>query len=261
MARLNQKLLRNPVNNLNNDIVKINDKLEKLVNKGEQYGSLNKKYTDLLDKHKKLEKESLITPKIYKNFEEVHPALGGILNELIDTNDIQSEAIKIRILGVCFHKSFPFIKDFIEEKSNLGRRIELRLSKLDRKFIEDNAFDKVWYGHYQVYDDLFEQFKTKISKTRNANVSLKLSKYSYMPNWHGVMVNKKHLFLSACVWNSEQCMTAGQNHYVYYKKEDSWLDDQKVLQFRRWFDYGRYNSTVDPSEQLIFDTKKNNCHL
>jgi hypothetical protein len=221
----------------------------------EKYSKLEKQLQVSNEKINKLENESLIDSKdIYKNFEKVQPSLEAILTDLINKPDLQSGPLKLRILGVCFHKSFLCIKDFVTENCHSGRRIEIRLSKLNREFLTEYNFDTIWESYYNLYDNQLNQLIEQINSIDGANVSLKISKYSYLPNWHGIMINKQHLFLSACVWNSHQYMTAGENHYVYYQKDTSWLHDQKILQFRRWFDYGRFHGKSET--QTIFDTRK-----
>jgi len=103
------------------------------------YPDLASKYTEINEKYQSLKYKSLIDPKIYKNFEHVIPVLEEKLTELVHDTGFQSSPLKIRVLGVCFHKSFPFIKNFIEENCVSGKRIEIRLSLLDRSYSKLNV--------------------------------------------------------------------------------------------------------------------------
>jgi len=213
-------------------------------------------HSELERDYQELKAESIISPIYYQNFEHALPALEGVITKILQDEINKDEPLKIRILGVCFHKSFPSIKRFLEKHSASGKRIEVRLSALDRNSEILDVLDEVWSSYFDVYEKQLDELISRLNKIEGANVSLKISKYSYMPNWHGILINKTHLFLSTCIWNSDKSMTAGENYYAYYKKESSWLHNRKILQFKRWFDYGRFHGTVDRTDQLIIDTNK-----
>ncbi len=76
-----------------------------------------------------------------------------------------------------------------------------------------------------------------------------------MPNFHGVMLNKNEIFLSSCTWDSDGHLKAGQNIYEHYRSNVSDIHKVKVALFRRWFDYGRYNSpNKSKKDNLEFDS-------
>jgi len=224
--------------------------------KTEEHANLIIENNCLENKYQKLKSSQLTAPTYYKDFEHTLPSIEGIVNDLMKDKFNQMEPIKIRILGVCFHKSFNFLKDFIEKNSASGKRIEIRLSALDRKSEIMGVLNNVWASYFDIYEQQLDALIKNLTKIENANVSLKISKYSHMPNWHGILINKTDLFLSTCLWNSDKSMTAGENHYAYYKKGTSWLHDRKILQFKRWFDYGRFNGSVKKEAQVIIDTMK-----
>lgn len=132
----------------------------------EQHSELAIKYAEINDKYQKLKDEALIAPKVFKDFEHTLPSLEELLNELISNTSVpvlQTDTLKIRVLGVCFHKSFPFIKNFIEEHCKSGKRIEIRLSKLDRTYSKINVLDDIWSNYYDVYLKQQEEFIKNIT--------------------------------------------------------------------------------------------------
>ncbi len=219
----------------------------------EEHKKLAINYSDVIRKYDELKLDSVIAPKYYDNYDLILPSLNTIFDKLINDEVSQTEPIKIRLLGVCFHKSFSFIKEFIEKNCGIDKKIEIRLSGLDRNSEILDVLNNVWPSHFDVYEKQLDELIKRIEAKDNTNITLKISKYDHMPNWHGMLINKKHLFLSACVWSSDQSMTAGENHYTYYKKNTSTLHNQKILQFKRWFDYGRFYGTVKIEDQLIFE--------
>lgn len=237
LSRLNQKLIRNPESTWSKKIFRIDENLEQVMLEIET-----------------LRDQSNVQPNMYRSFEHIVPSLEKILNNNIDDAIFQAE-LKINLLGICFYKSFPFIKDFVEKNCMSGKRIEIRLSMLDRGFIENSKLGEQWKIYYDVYQSQLDDFCKRVNKTKNANVSLKICKYSYMPNLHGILINKKHLFMGECFLDSENNLRTDGN-YALYEKGMSLQQDQKIIQFIRWFNYGRFNGTVEPKEQLIFDTSK-----
>ncbi len=191
-------------------------------------------------------------PQVYPYFERIIPTLLEILEkELIDPRK-QTEPLKIRVLGVCFHKSFECIKNFIEGNCSSEKRIELRLSKLYRGSDTWNVLDDRWDNFHSLFLSYYKELLLHLGEKDNVNVSIKLTKYEYMPNWHGILINESHLFLSSCVWNSENKMTAGENPYIHYILGKSSLHEQQIVQFRRWFDYGRYHQVKSEFDENVF---------
>ena len=97
--------------------------------------------------------------------------------------------------------------------------------------------------------------KMKSENKLTGRISIKLHQYDYMPNVHGIMLNKKEIFISSCNWDSDRHLKAGQNIYEHYQNDISKTHEKKVTLFRRWFDYGRYRSITPKNEMLKFDSE------
>ncbi|NOY71139.1 MAG: DUF4062 domain-containing protein [Gammaproteobacteria bacterium] len=223
--------------------------------KTSEHSELALKYLEIEREYYELKGEMIKHPKYYEDFDHAIPDIEGILNNAARENTYLGSPLKIRVLGVCFHKSFPLLRNFILRHAASGKRVEIRLSTLDRNSEIMGVLDDIWHSYYDVYEKQLESMIEQLKKIDGADITLKITKYSHMPNWHGILINKTHLFLSSCLWSSDKKMTAGENHYGYYKKGASGLHDRKAIQFKRWFDYSRFNGTVKKENQLVVDTK------
>lgn len=219
--------------------------------KTKEHSELAVENSMLSEQLRKLRSDSLRNTQVYDEFGFAYPAIYNILLEALKDELDKTEPIKIRVLGVCFHKSFPLIKKFIEENCCSGKRIEVRLSKLKRDCEISQVLNKDWEDYYKTYDNSLNDLLNNIKKTKNADVSIKITKYEYMPNWHGILINKKDLLLSACVWDSNKRMTAGENHYIHYCKTQHELHEKKIIQFMRWFDYSRFSRGDVDDRQIV----------
>lgn len=209
--------------------------------------------TELREKLEGLQKISPI--EAYIDFDEAWPTLSDLLLREIKSKMSQGEKLKIRCMGLCLHKSFPKLKSFLLNKDNdiSNLRIEIRLSILDVNCDSWKKLDSQWEGLMNAFNSQLDDFIKRIKAKSDIDMSLKLTKYRHMPNFHGIMVNKHDLFLSGCMWDSHGNLTAGQNAYEYYKSGMSEHHDHMLRLYSRWFDFGRYQD--QQKETLVFDTR------
>ena len=226
-----------------------NTKTDEHLNVIIERGELEKKYNEL--------KTDLIkAPSFYEDFDGLITTLNQELDKSYNDVINKSDTLKIRILGVCCHKSFPVLRSFLEKNCHSGKRIEVRLSMLDRNCKIMKVLNDIWKSYFDVFEQELDDLVSQLNKIDGANVSIKTYTYSHMPNWHGILINKKKLFLSACIWDRSKRMTAGENHYAYYIEGSSWVHDRKITQFMQWFDYTRFDGITD-KKIITFDTKNN----
>lgn len=204
-----------------------------------------------------LEKYRTISPiETYKDFDKAWPRIEGVLEKEIEVSRPIGEKVKIRCMGLCLHKSFPKIQGFLLRRDIQKTRIEVRLAILDPECQEWTKLNNRWKSLIDVFHIDLENLINKIKERPNLDVSIKLTKYNHMPNFHGLLINKSDLFLSACMWDSRSTLTAGQNAYEHYKMGESDTHNKKIHLYTRWFDYGRYFGSTRSSEALLFDSRK-----
>ncbi len=124
---------------------------------------------------------------------------------------------------------------------------------MDKESPSWKLLNERWNRLVEVFEHDLDYFINTLRVKGNLNISVKLYKYDHMPNWHGWLINHKHLFLGACMWDSEESLTAGQNIYEYYSAGKSDIHNHKIKIYRRWFNYGRYHGS---GKAILFDSKE-----
>lgn len=231
------------------------------------YYSLLEDKQSLLEENKSLqskidylENRSLHSPlESFRDFDAAWPTIENLLLDKLSEASKDNEKLKLRIMGVCLHKSFPRIKSFLLERDLLGATIEIRLSVLSPQCDVWQRLDGRWNGLRKSFDDDLDDLVKMLEKMKERNelksrISIKYREYDYVPNFHGMMINKKEIFMSSCTWDSDRHLKAGQNIYEYYREDISELHASKITFFRRWFDYGRYQSRIRTNKQYTFDS-------
>jgi len=178
-------------------------------------------------------------PKRFNDFDEAKPNIEKILNIISADKITKNDPIVINILGVCFKKSFPFIKMYIEDNCSSGKRFELRLSMLDNNSDAWETLDDRWNNYLKIFNLEIDDIVKNVMNIENSNVYIELNKYSYMPNWHGVLINDRYLFLSTCNWTDNGVLAVGESPYNLHQKNISDRHDDTILQFKRWLEFSR----------------------
>ncbi|WP_281989495.1 DUF4062 domain-containing protein [Aquimarina aggregata] len=211
---------------------------------------------DLKSKLEEIQIKSKNFVQVFQNFEDGWPTIKKRLQANLDESRNKGEKLKIRALGLCLHKSFPQLKNFILNGNVSDVKIEIRLSILDPKCESWQLLNERWNKLIEVYQHDLDEFIDKLKVKSNVNILVKHYKYNHMPNWHGWLINHRELFLGSCIWDSNGSLIAGQNIYKYYQYGKSELHNNKIRLFKTWFDYGRYNGSIKSKEALLYDSLK-----
>lgn len=219
----------------------------------EEINHLNGRINDL---QKKAEDSS----DVYKDFDD---AWARKIEETLQSHYERcvkdSEILKVRLMGLCLHKSFPKLSNFLIHtisnslinNKNEGARIEIRLSVLNPECASWKLLNKRWEKLLPLFQIDLENLVEKLKDNKAIDISLKLYQYSHMPNWHGLLINHEELFLGTCMWDSSNCLTAGENIYQHFKTGASEVHNHLIKLYTRWFDYGRLNGT----KEVIYDSR------
>lgn len=190
-----------------------------------------------------------------------HESIKRTLIDDIEKKKSQGERVRIRVMGVCLHKSFPRLAELLLTKKDeldiSGVRIELRFSILDRNcgsWKKLEKLDSQWSDLMNAFDKQMEKFINKIQERPELNISIKLTQYRHMPNYHGLMLNKQDLFVSDCMWFRDGNLTVGRNPYKYFAGDVSEHHNYMLRLYTRWFDFGRYSRKG--ASKLLFESRK-----
>lgn len=177
-------------------------------------------------------------PPSWKNFTEVQQAILSSIRYLLE----KEEDIHIDILGVSARYSWRMIEDqmspIISHYANRNFLIEIAVS--------DETLLKKWQL-YSWEKDLertingINEFKN-IHKEQVMNGRLKINKYKYdsLPQWHGVMINKKILYLGRTKWTLNAYGTSkfevGTCEYRLFEPNDIYGGYNRIIMFDNWVD-------------------------
>lgn len=229
--------------------------------KTSEHLELIEKYGVQLQKTHDLELKCVNSTDTFRNFDQAWTSIERCLISHIEKANAQDGWVNIRMLGLCLHKSLPPVKQFLlgQPRSRIGRtRIQLRLSILDNQCPSWQLLNQRWDKLLPVFDDDLEDLINGLKKRDYANISLKLTRYNHMPNWHGILMRSDSgtdLFLSSCIWDRDKKLTAGQNLYQHFILGQSDLHDFMISLYKKWFDFGRYNGSTAQEETLLYDSE------
>ncbi|WP_303318468.1 DUF4062 domain-containing protein [Flavivirga abyssicola] len=229
----------------------------------EENRKLSNDYRGLVNFNDELKRCSPLS--IYKNFDHAWFDIEKLLEKLVIECREQDEKLKIRAMGLCLHKSFPKVSDFLiqnykKDKNKISNvRIEMRLQTLDPNCSSWKLLDRRWPNLLESFnndrDDLIDFFEEMRKEKKDNDMFIKHTQYTHMPNFHGLLINDTDLFLSDCAWDSKKKLTAGKNFYEHYKAGIGEIHDHKIKLYKRWFDYGRYNGSTARDKAVLYDAK------
>lgn len=221
--------------------------------KSMEFLKLELDYSELKIQLKEVEQRECHAPVCsFSDYEESSSVVHAALKAEMELATNSGYPLKIRMLGVCLHKSLPTLRKFLKY-ANASCRIEVRIAILNESEIA--KLDARWRNLYDLFQrDIQDLIENLRFRGDSVNVSIKMCKYIHMPNWHGILIAYKHLFLGHCLWHEDGTLTVGQNPYDQYLCERSTTHDRKINQYIKWFDYCRTNDKRSKSEQLIFES-------
>lgn len=232
---------------------------------------LSKANSDLNLLKSAFDKQRINSPlEVYNDFDHAWLDIEPLLKKLLLEQRHHNEKIKIRAMGLCLHKSFPKLSQFLMTQNIENVRIEIRLMTLDPTCNAWKSLNRRWPTLLETFrsdlddfiDTLTDRYKKNLnSEDGNLDISIKHCTYTHMPNFHGVMINGEDLFLSSCMWDSKEKLSAGQNVYEHFQKGYSDFHDHKLRLYRRWFDYGRFNGSTERGKEKLLELKEHNKHF
>lgn len=171
------------------------------------------------------------------NFDAVQPYLKeAILDSM--RNKARRET-KIQSLGVSLAYSWQTLRDLLEEelpRKPDSKKLILEISMLDYNWHKFSTLNVKWIASNRTFYIELDEFLDRHAH----QIEFKLSTYRYTPNWHGHLVDGEQLFLSNCVFKEaggSYRLSVGTNRYEYFKKPDNPAAENKIEQFKCWFEW------------------------
>jgi|GEM_PF-907966 len=220
-----------------------------------EYLQLKVAHGDAERKISELQEQAARGPiKTYRDYDHAILDVEAAYTRAAKECEESGNVLKIRLMGVCLHKTFPTLRSFIE--GNPYRiRIEIRMAIFDKQSVHFSQLDPRWKSLYETFESDLQELCATLEKNANhRNISIKMVRYNHLPNWHGVLINYQYLFLGHCLWNEDGRFTAGQNPYELFVRGTSGEHDYKLRHYIRWFDFCRSEDKREKTEMLLVDT-------
>lgn len=224
--------------------------------KSKEFLELQLTNSSLQNRIKELETSSLSGPLAsFLDYDDSAPTIVKAIHSSATSCERAGEKLKIRLMGICLHKSFPTLRRFVETMTARDLRIEVRLAILDETSEAYKSLNHRWRSLYDIFQEDLSHFLQQLrTKMLTRNISIKLVRYKHMPNWHGILINYDHLFMGHCLWHEDGSLVAAQEPYDYYRKEHSAVHARKIQQYTAWFDYCRRSDASSKESQLLIET-------
>lgn len=158
-----------------------------------------------------------------------------ILEELKSKNKI-----KIRAIGMSMGHAWQFFYNTLNPiltNPNDSSLVELEIAMLNSSWADLESINPYWRQKSNTNRDLISQFiHISEANINQKKWSIKLYSYSYMPNWHGVLINDNILYLSTCYWK-DNLLQGGENPYEFIKSDGTKETELKISHFLNWFNH------------------------
>lgn len=185
-----------------------------------------------------------------------HYAAFKLVEEKIDSILTQqtSAEIDLRFLAVSLRYSYQFINDnlfdIIAKHKGLNVTFRIDIAICDSEYLHALDIDTHEFDWSACSRDVEEKLMTKtVEKFRSLNsssIKIYFSKHKNLPQYHGLLINGKELFLGSTNWKKLSnifVLTVGSNEYTYYNSHTQ-TGSAKIDNFRHWFDYYTTQRTV-----------------
>ena len=126
---------------------------------------------------------------------------------------------------------------------NNKQKVVLEIAMLDSDWSELPKINPDWVSrsatHFKEITRFIEDNEEILTKK---GWEIKIYTYRYVPNWHGILVDKDMLFLGSCFWTGKK-ISGGENQYELITPTEGVSEQFKIKQFKSWFEYIKTTSS------------------
>lgn len=188
----------------------------------------------LFDLHKLVATDTEI-----RTFRNISAASDDLRKKLEEAAGAKGNA-EIKWLGMGMDYGAPFLDDIIEknlERSN-PYKLAIKICMLDPDWDALENINDSWTTH--TYERRIQKAYSRIVRQGMGDrIQLELNLYRHMPNWHGVLLNERFLYLSECTWSGgkrNRKLVGGENEYEIFDIYGSERDRKMIAKFSGWFE-------------------------
>lgn len=162
------------------------------------------------------------------------------------SKDGETAVVDIKLISVALCYSWDFIeKKFIPIAiQNKGIEYTWKIAIVDPGYLNKFEFDTKhydWKKQSQEIIDKIKDMEKRLPAEGVNNVSFEVFLYKSIPQWHGLLIDRKHLFIGRTDWeltteSGYPRLTVGSNPYRYYNFSKG-IGIFRIDLFRHWFSF------------------------
>lgn len=203
----------------------------------------HKSRTELMERLESMEKKlkTIEAPRRFDDWDQAQPEIQRLINNSFTDFD----HTELQCLGVALHVSWKTVRERLETYHKLrGKypKVTVRLKVLSSEWRHWDKLGRAWRRRNESFYESVTEFIQKVQG--NPDVTITVSDYDYTPNWHGVLINGRHLFRSSCLYRDNE-FTVHKNPYVFFRLEENEYSDMQIAEFSHWFTHESRERSLD----------------
>lgn len=203
------------------------------------------KRLDTIDKKLK----SIEAPRRFEDWNKAQPEI----QRLIKNSFTDFPETEIQCLGVALHVSWKTVRECLEDhKKTYGKfpNTTIRLKVLSPDWRHWEKLGRAWRRRNEAF---YESITDFLHMNRGGDsLQINVTDYDSTPNWHGVLINGRHLFRSSCLYRNNE-FTVHKNPYVYFRQEENEYSDMQISEFLHWFNHESRSRSLEDLVKICQD--------
>ncbi len=177
-------------------------------------------------------------PRIYKHLLEANLSIFDEIDHALKRPDCE-----ICWIGVTLTNAWQTLESYLSEpiKQETISRLKIRLLQCSpdylRSILLDDDLTATRARH--LYDTIIAFSVNEGDHLRATNSTVDIAQYAYMPNYHGVLINRKVLFLSTVRWEAPNfdALSVANEPYERFDSDDA-RGDYMIRLYLCWLERG-----------------------
>ena len=148
-----------------------------------------------------------------------------------------TDKLRIRWLGLVMQFGNHFLQELLLEliRARSACDITLSIAMLDPKYEHLPQLNRNWPSLAAVhYDSLLNTADWFSGLSGDQKVTTEISRYRYVPNWHGFAIDNSFCYISYCSWQNG-LLGGAYNKYVLFDAQQSEFARELATAFDTWF--------------------------
>jgi hypothetical protein len=161
--------------------------------------------------------------------------------------------LSVKWLGMGMEYGEHYLRELLERLTSCVAKcsITVQIAMLDPAWEVVRHLNAQWPGLARAhYESLLDTARTLSQLGLNKKVVTQISRYRYVPNWHGFVIDNSVFYISFCSWQNG-VLGGAYNEYVLITPEHSNFNRKIATAFNDWFDFAFNKSVFSSGPEVI----------